>query len=381
MIAPMDAFLDFLYQTNVLTVWYFLSSFVIIISVIVFIHEYGHYRVAKWCGVKIEEFAIGFGPELSGWTDRSGTRWKLCLVPMGGYVKMFGDVNPTSAADNEKLGGMTAEQRKLTFHDKPLPQKAAIVSAGPLANFILAIVILTGFIMAYGQIKTLPVIGEVMAESAAAEAGLMPGDRILSIDSTVIEDFVDIQNIISINTGTPVMVEYKRGDVTATVEMTPKIASSHDLFGNEIKRALIGITASAEFYEQQEVSFPKAVWLAVGQTYTISANNLRAIGQIIIGERSIKDMGGPVKISKYSGQAMNQGIRSVLWLMAVLSISLGLINLLPIPALDGGHLLYYVIEVVQGKPLAERYQEYGLKAGMAFILMLAVVVTFNDVFN
>jgi regulator of sigma E protease len=377
----MDALLDFLYQTHILHVWYYLSSFIAIISVIVFIHEFGHYGIAKACGVKIEEFALGFGPEIFGINDRSGTRWKFCAIPMGGYVKMFGDMNPASAPDNSTLKKLNEDDRKKTFHAKNLWQKSAIVSGGPLANFILAIVILAGFLMVYGQMHTLPVVGEVVKESAAEAAGLMSGDEILKVDGTEIKDFADIQSAVSINTGTPIAVSYRRADTLENTMITPKIVESQDLFGNKITRALIGITSSMQpSYSDPLPLFP-AIGLATKQTYTIAATNLKAIGQIIVGQRSIKDMGGPIKISKYSGQAVRDGLQAVLWFMAMLSISLGLINLFPIPVLDGGHLLYYIVEAVRGKPVAEKFQEYALKAGMAFILTLAIVVSFNDLLH
>ncbi|MCD6035282.1 MAG: zinc metalloprotease [Rickettsiales bacterium] len=377
----MDALLDFLYQTHILHVWYYLSSFIAIISVIVFIHEFGHYGIAKACGVKIEEFALGFGPEIFGINDRSGTRWKFCAIPMGGYVKMFGDMNPASAPDNSTLKKLNEDDRKKTFHAKNLWQKSAIVSGGPIANFILAIVILAGFLMVYGQMHTLPVVGEVVKESAAEAAGLMSGDEILKVDGTEIKDFADIQSAVSINTGTPIAVSYRRADTLENTMITPKIVESQDLFGNKITRALIGITSSMQpSYSDPLPLFP-AIGLATKQTYTIAATNLKAIGQIIIGQRSIKDMGGPIKISKYSGQAVRDGLQAVLWFMAMLSISLGLINLFPIPVLDGGHLLYYIVEAVRGKPVAEKFQEYALKAGMAFILTLAIVVSFNDLLH
>lgn len=358
---------------------YYIAAFVVILSIIVFIHEYGHYIIAKWCGVKIEEFSIGFGKEIAGFNDKSGTRWKFCIIPMGGYVKMFGDINPASAPDKQKLQSFTAEEEKVTFHGKPLWQKALVVSGGPLANFLLAIVILTGFIMVYGKPSTLPLVNKVMVESAADKAGILPGDLIIRIDGEDIEDFSDIQTIVSINTGTPIRVTYMREEQEYSTELTPQITESKDIFGNNIKRALIGIQASQNHYSEEKVNIFYAVGLASAQTYTIALTNLKAIGQIIVGDRTIKDLGGPVKIAKYSGQAAKKGLHTVLWFMVMVSIGLGLINLFPIPVLDGGHLMYYAIEALQGKPLAEKYQEYGMKAGMVFLLAMVIVVTFNDV--
>lgn len=364
---------------GILELWYHLSAFILVISVIVFIHEGGHYLVAKACGVKIEEFAIGFGKEIIGFNDPSGTRWKLCLVPMGGYVKMFGDINPASAPDNEQLKKLTAAEEKVTFHGKKLWQKSAIVAAGPAANFLLAIIILSGFILTYGQAQTLPIVGDVLKESAAEQAGLEKGDHILYIDGTTIEDFSDIQTAISINTGTSINLTILRNNIELTKKLTPRIVESKDLFGNSIRRAQIGITSNGQVFHKTDIGIFKAIGLATVQTYDIAASNLKAIGQIVTGSRSVEDLGGPVKIAKYSGQATQMGIQTVLWFMVVVSIGLGLINLFPIPVLDGGHLMYYMIEALQGKPLAQKYQDYGLKAGMAFIILLAVVVTFNDI--
>lgn len=362
-----------------LELWHYLAAFIVILSIIVFIHEYGHYIIAKWCGVKIEEFAIGFGKEIAGFNDKSGTRWKFCMIPLGGYVKMFGDSNPASAPDQKKIKKMTKAETKVAFHSKPLWQKSLIVGGGPLANFLLAIVILTGFIMVYGQPSTTPVVSKVMPESAAEAAGLQEGDLIVRIDDTDIKDFADIQSIVGVNVGTAIHVFYEREEEALDTILTPKIMESKDLFGNKIKRALIGIQASQNHYSEEKVNFFTAVGLATKQTYTIAATNLKAIGQIVTGKRSVKDLGGPVKIAKYSGQAAKKGLHTVLWFMVLVSIGLGLINLFPIPMLDGGHLLYYAIEALQGKPLAEKYQEYSMKAGMAFLLIMVVVITFNDI--
>lgn len=378
----MDTILDFLFQIHVLEAWYYISNFIVIISIIVFIHEFGHYIVAKWCGVRIEAFSIGFGPELCGFYDKSGTRWKFCAVPMGGYVQMFGDADAASSPDNKGLKTLSPEEQKLTLHGKNLWQKSAIVSAGPIANFILAIVILTGFIMVYGITTTSPEISQVVENSAAAQAGLEKGDVIIAIDGSEIKSFNDIQNIISINTGTEVNIRINRNGEEQSIPVTPRIIESKDVFGNDVKRALLGVQSApsnSSLVERETLTFFPAVFEATKQTYTIAASNLRAIGQIVVGQRSFKDMGGPVKIAKYSGQAAAMGLQMVLWLMAVISISLGLINLFPIPMLDGGHLLFYLIEAIKGEALAEKYQEYSLKVGMVFILGLAGIVTANDI--
>ncbi len=351
-------------------------SFVFIISVIVFIHEYGHYIVAKISGVKIEVFSIGFGPEICGINDRSGTRWKLSALPFGGYVKMFGDVDPSSAPDNDKIATFSEEDKKHAFHTQPLSIKAAVVAAGPIANFILAIVILTGFYTAYGKPVTLPEISVVMEESAAAEAGIEVGDVITSIDGQEIESFGDIQRIVSINTGTPLSFIVKRGELEEVLRVTPHMKEREDIFGNIVKAPLIGIASESVSY--RDLHAGNAFVEAVGETYFISTATLKAIGQMIVGERGVEELSGPLRIAKYSGQSVEQGMSTILWFMVILSVNLGLINLFPIPVLDGGHLLYYIIEAVRGKPMADKMQEWGFRVGIALVLSLAIFSTFND---
>ena len=355
------------------------ASFIVILSVIVFVHEFGHYYIAKLCGVKIETFSIGFGKEILGWTDKSGTRWKVSVLPFGGYVKMFGDVDPASIPDVDKIKEFSDHDKKLAFHTKPLPKKAAIVAAGPLANFILSIVIMTFFFSYYGKPETSSQISAVMENSAAAEAGLQEGDIIHDIDGTEIDSFSDVQRVIGINTGTEVNMMVKRDGEYIAVNVTPKIVTRNDMFGNEIQAPLLGISADVLSYEKLGV-FP-ALGASVTETYHISASTLKAIGQMITGERSAKEISGPIGIAKYSGQSANKGIETVLWFIVVLSINLGLLNLLPVPVLDGGHLLYYAIEAVRGKPLADKVQQAGFKIGIALVLSLAIFAVFNDLRN
>jgi regulator of sigma E protease len=356
------------------TVW-----FMIILSLIVFIHEFGHYYVAKLAGVKIDAFAIGFGPEIFGWNDKSGTRWKICCLPMGGYVKMYGDANPSSMPDAEKNKKMTPEEKKLAFHYKPLPAKAAVVFAGPLANFILAFAILTFFFSYYGKPLTTTEISMVLEDSAAAEAGLVAGDTIISIDETKVKEFADIQRIISLNTGTPVIIEFSHDGEVKKTNITPRISIRKDLFGNEIKGALLGISANVVSYEK--LGAGSAAVQAIKETYNLSAGTLTAIWQMATGKRSAREISGPIGIAKYSGQSADKGLPTVLWFMVIISINLGLVNLLPIPALDGGHLLYYAIEALRGKPMAEKFQQWGFRIGIALVAALAVFAIFNDIRN
>lgn len=366
----MDAFLHLLHY-----VW----SFFVILSVIVFIHEFGHYIIAKWCGVKIEAFSIGFGKEITGWTDRSGTRWKLSLVPMGGYVKMFGDAGAASTQDNQKLAAMSAEERAISFHFKPLWKKAAVVFAGPLFNFILTIVILTGLILVNGISSTAPIVGEVLPDSSAEKAGLQTGDRILTVDGYEVSVFNDIPGQIATNLGTPVLLEIDRGGNKMQVTLTPVMTEAEDGLGNTIKRPLLGIKSMP--YEQMDIGFFEALQEATKRTYEICVMTLKAVKQIIVGDRSPQELKGPLGIAQLSGQATQIDTATVLWLIALLSTNLGLVNLFPIPLLDGGHLLYYTIEAVRGKPLADKVQEYGFRIGFALIAGLMVFAIFNDLRN
>lgn len=354
-----------------------LGSFFIVISVIVFIHEFGHYFIAKLCGVKIVAFSIGFGKELLGYTDKSGTRWKLSLLPLGGYVKMYGDASEASTTDADAIEQMNAEEKKLTFHHKPLWKKAAIVSAGPFANFILTILVFCYFIMTNGLPSTEPVVGSVMPDSAAEAAGLKPGDRITQINDEKITRFNDIPFYISTNLGTPVTLYVVRGSENIQITLTPKEFEDDDGLGNKIKRPLIGIKSPEIKYE--DVGLVAAVVESVRRTYMICETTLKVIGQMVTGQRSAADLKGPVGIAQMSGQAADKDFHTVLWLIAMLSANLGLVNLLPIPMLDGGHLAYYAAEAARGKPLAQKVQEYGFKLGFVVLMSLMAFTLFNDI--
>lgn len=356
--------------------FYNLAVFIPVISIIVFVHEFGHYYVAKRCGVKVDVFAIGFGKEIFGWNDKSGTRWKICWLPFGGYVKMFGDVNPASAPD-PTAKDLSEEDKQKTFHFKSLPQKAAIVAAGPIANFIFTIVVVTFFFSYYGKVETPTQIGDVLEDSAAAEAGLLPGDVILAIDGSGVEGFSDIARIISLNPGTPADIHFSRDGEEQMKTITPKVTVTEDALGNEVKVGRLGIQAMEG--NRIKLGIGQSVIEASKETYYICTGTLKALGQMITGKRGMEDLGGPIRIAKYSGQASKQGFAVMVWLMALISANLGLINLFPIPALDGGHLLYYVIEAVQGKPLAEKFQEYGFRFGIGLVIALAIFATFNDI--
>jgi len=354
-----------------------LASFFVVLSVIVFIHEFGHYIVAKWCGVKVTAFSIGFGKEIWGFNDRSGTRWKFSVLPMGGYVKMFGDATAASNADADAYAQMTAEERSVTFYHKPLWQKAAIVVAGPVANFLLTIAVFTYFIMTSGLPSIDPVVGQVMEGSPAQAAGLQAGDRVLKINDDEISSFNDIPYRISTNLGTPVMLLIDRGGEQLTKTITPRETEDDDGLGNKIKRPLIGIKSAEIKYE--EVGVVRAVGESVRRTYMVSVATIKIVGQMITGQRSAEDLKGPIGIAQLSGQATQKDFHTTLWLIAMLSANLGLVNLFPIPVLDGGHLMYYAAEAVSGRPLAQKIQEYGFRVGFAMIAMLMAFTILNDV--
>ncbi|NBX02802.1 MAG: RIP metalloprotease RseP [Alphaproteobacteria bacterium] len=354
-----------------------LASFFIVLSTIVFIHEFGHYIVAKMCGVRITAFSIGFGKEICGFNDRSGTRWKFSLLPLGGYVKMFGDASAASNADVDAYAAMSNEERAVTFYHKPLYKKAAIVAAGPIANFILTIAIFTYFIATTGLPSTEPVVGTVMESSPALEAGLQKGDRILKINDDKVSSFSDIPYLISTNLGTPVDLLVERGGAQQHIILTPREVEDDDGLGNKIKRPLIGIRSADIIYH--DVGLARALVESVDRTYMVTVTTLKVIGQMITGQRGVQDLKGPIGIAQLSGQAAQKDFHTVLWLIAMLSANLGLVNLFPIPVLDGGHLMYYTAEAVSGRPLAQKVQEWGFRVGFALLAMLMAFTVINDV--
>lgn len=355
------------------TLW----SFFVVLSVIVFVHEFGHYIVAKLCGVKIDAFSIGFGKEMVGFNDRSGTRWKISWLPLGGYVKMYGDSSEASTADADAMEKMTPQEKTLTFHFKPLWKKAAIVAAGPVANFILTIVVFTYFIMTSGLPSIEPVVGKIMENSPAQAAGLQPGDRIVQINDDAVKNFNDIPYLISTNLGTPVTLHLLRGGKMMQVILTPKEVEDDDGLGNKIKRPLIGIKSAEIKY--QDVGPLHALAEAVRRTYMICETTIKVIGQMITGQRGAHDLKGPVGIAQLSGQATDKDFHTVLWLIAMLSANLGLVNLFPVPLLDGGHLAYYSVEAVRGRPMAQRLQEWGFRFGFVLLFGLMAFTLLNDV--
>ncbi|MCI5049016.1 MAG: RIP metalloprotease RseP [Rickettsiales bacterium] len=362
---------------------HYILSFVFILSIIVFIHEFGHYIIAKWCGVKVVTFSIGFGPEVYGWNDKSGTRWKVSILPFGGFVKMFGDEGAASTPDESALDKMSEEERAVSFHFKPLWQKALIVFAGPAANFILTIAIMTYFLYAIGVASTEPIVGEVIADTPAAAAGLQADDRVVTVNGNEVETFNDISNLIATNIGEPVDLAILRGEETIELSITPKMHQDVDALGNPIERPVIGIRSKQ--LTIQNFTFFGAIGEATARTYQLCEMSLEFMGQMITGQRSAKDLKGPIGIAQMSGQVTQTGdtigetTRMILWFIAMLSANLGLINLLPIPMLDGGHLMYYAIEGASGRPLAHKFQEYGFRLGFLLIVSLMAFTLYNDI--
>ena len=309
-------------------------SFLVVLTVLVFVHELGHYLIARHNRVRIDVFSIGFGPELFGWNDRAGTRWKFSAIPLGGYVKMFGDNDPSSAIASADIAEMTPEERAASFHHKRLRQRAAIVGGGPLANFLFAIVVLALLFATYGQPFTSAEIGSVLPGSAAEKAGIKVGDVIVSIDGVAIGQFEDVKKVVSLNRGSAISITVKRDGQLVTMEATPMLKAMPDRFGFQHEYGQLGVSGSKVEYIKRNPA--TAVVQAFDETWNLSTGTLQAIWQIIIGTRASDELGGPLRIAQMSGQVAKDGPMPLLWFMAVLSINLGLINLFPVPVLDGG---------------------------------------------
>ena len=365
------------------SLFHYVWSFALIISIIVFIHEFGHFIAARICGVKVEVFSIGFGRELIGRTDRRGTRWKISLWPVGGYVKMFGDAGAASTPDTSSLDDMTPEEKRVSFHHRPLLAKAFIVAAGPVSNFILAIAVFTYFIFTVGLNSTEPVVGGLLPNSAAQEAGLKTGDRIEQVDGKVMRTFNDISESLMTNLGNPVVLDVMREGDHFTLTLTPRFTEDKDALGNVQKRPLIGIKSQQLTYK--DVGLPAALAAATKRTFDMCATTVHVLSQIISGKRGTEDLKGPLGIAKLSGEVtaqgetMSQTLRMILWFAALLSVNLGFVNLLPVPMLDGGHLAFYCIEAIRGRPVAAKFQEWSYRVGLAMIVSLMALSLFNDV--
>ena len=371
----MDGFID---------VIIYVSSFLAMLSILVFVHEWGHFIVARMNGIRVDVFSIGFGPEIWGRTDKKGTRWKVSYVPLGGYVKFFGDASEASTP-GDSLDKMSEEEKKVSFHHKKLYQRAAVVFAGPFANFIFAILILATFFYAYGQVDTPAVVSSVVEGSAAEEAGLQAGDVIVAVDGSEIKRFNDVRIEVLYSAGESMNVDVLRGGEIVSLILTPRLTKIVrdgepvlDDDGKPLELYQIGVQ-NAEKTVIRDHNLTSALWAGVLETRVIVVQSLRGIRQMIVGTRSVKELSGPIGIAKIAGESAKRGIDFWIRVMALVSISLGMINLFPIPMLDGGHLLFYGFEAVLGRKLSERTQEYGFRIGLVFILGLMMLATFNDI--
>ncbi|WP_407152545.1 RIP metalloprotease RseP [Bradyrhizobium sp. ORS 86] len=361
----------------------YIIPFLFVLTIVVFFHELGHFLIARWAGVKVLTFSLGFGPELVGFNDRHGTRWKISAVPLGGYVKFFGDDTEASTPAAAALAAMTAEEREGSFHHKSVGRRAAIVAAGPFANFILAIAIFTCLFTFFGKPSTSARVDKVEANSAAAAAGFQVGDIVTAIDGTKIDSFSDMQRVVSINAGDALTFTVKRGNSTVQLHGTPELREVKDPFGNTHRMGVMGITRATAPGDAvtEKVDPVTALGLGVKETWFVIDRTLAYIGGIFTGREAADQVGGPLRIAQISGQVATIGVAALIHLAAVLSISIGLLNLFPVPLLDGGHLLFYAIEAVRGRPLSERAQEMGFRIGLGLVLMLMVFATYNDILH
>ena len=361
----------------------YLIPFLFVLTVVVFFHELGHFLVARWCGVRVMVFSVGFGPELLGFTDRYGTRWKLAAIPLGGYVKFFGDENAASVPDQSAVASMSAEERRYSFFHKPVGQRAAVVAAGPIANFILAIVIFAAVFSIYGRQSSSARVDAVQTGSAAADAGFQPGDVVLSIDGRTVNSFSDMQRIVGANAGRTLEFKVDRGGAPVTLRATPALKQGKDGFGNKYCQAVLGVSRSMTPAEvkTESVGPLTAIGLGISETWFIIERTFSYIGGIFVGRECADQLGGPIRIAQISGQVASVSFAALMHLTAMLSVSIGLLNLFPVPLLDGGHLVFYAIEAARGRPLSERAQEIGFRIGLALVLMLMIFATFNDIIH
>lgn len=365
-------------MSTILTILNNCIAFIIILSVVVFIHEFGHYIIAIINGVKVDEFAIGYGKELWGKVDKRGTKWKICALPFGGFVKFFGDEDASSSlTDREKLEKMSPENKEKCLYFKNVYQRIAIVFAGPLFNYILAFVLFTVFFAVNGINEFSNKITFIAENSPAQLADLQVGDKIISIDGDEIKNFEEIQLKVNLSAGETINLVIDRNSEKINKTLTPEITEKTDINGNTIKTLMIGI--GSDDYVYKKIGLFASLKESITKIHTINTSTLKALGQIIIGKRGFDDMSGPIKIAKYSGDAMKNGIGTMIYFMALISASLGLMNLLPIPVLDGGHLLFYLIEAIRRKPLAEKTETALIKVGFSILITLMIFVTIKDI--
>ncbi|MGU3539376.1 RIP metalloprotease RseP [Methylobacterium sp. A54F] len=356
--------------------------FLIVLTVVVFVHEMGHFLVGRWCGVGVHAFSIGFGPELVGFNDRRGTRWKLCAIPLGGYVKFHGDANGASVPDPETLARMSPQERAISFPTQPLPKRAAIVAAGPIANFILAIALFGGAIYLGGRYELPPRVQAVMPNSAAARAGFEPGDVVTAIDGEAVSNFIAMQRTVSASADTTLTFTVERAGEAKQLTATPEVYEERTPFGRH-RLGRLGIQGPSGSEAKLVRYGPlESLKLGVHETYFVVDRTFAYLGKLITGRESADQLSGPIGIARVSGEvAKVGGVGGLVGLIALLSVSIGLLNLFPVPLLDGGHLLFYAFEAVRGRPLSERAQEIGFRIGLALVLMLMLFAAWNDILN
>jgi regulator of sigma E protease len=360
----------------------YIVPFLFVLTLVVFFHELGHFLVARWTGVDVKTFSIGFGPELFGFNDRKGTRWKVSAIPLGGYVRFLGDENESSVPDRDALKQMEPGDRARSFAGKGVAARAAIVAAGPIANFVLAIVIFTLIFSIYGREVMTPRVDSVVPNSPAAEAGFRPGDVVVSIDGRKVSSFSDLQKIVNLSAGETLHVVVHRGDQDVTLNVRPKLTET-EVFGRKQQMAMLGVSRSSHGagVVTEHYSVPEAAWAATQETASIAGHTLAYLFSVVVGREPADQIGGPIQVATVSAEVATLGFAALINLSAILSISIGLINLFPIPMLDGGHLLFYAVEAIRGKPLSERVQEIGFRLGFAAVLMLMMFATWNDIIH
>lgn len=366
-------------------VWSFagyVPPFLFVLTLVVFFHELGHFLVGRFCGVGVVTFSIGFGPELFGWNDRHGTRWRISMIPLGGYVRFVGDENAASVPDREALDGMSADERDHAFQTKSVGARAAIVAAGPIANFLLAIVVFSGLLFFGGRWDLLPKVGDVSPGEVAAEAGVRPGDLITTIEGKPVSTFMDVMRIVSERAGQTTRFEIDRDGRRVDLTLTPRLFEEKSRFGSQ-RRGLVGIRASTDPADRHLRTFGpgEAVVEGVKETWFFVEKTLSYIGGLFSGRESIDQIGGPLRVAQISGEVAGLGFPALINLVALLSVSIGLLNLFPIPMLDGGHLVFYAAEAVRGRPLSERAQDIGFRIGLGLILTLTLVSSWYDILH
>lgn len=356
--------------------------FLVVLTIVVFVHEMGHYLVGRWCGIGVRAFSIGFGPELAGFNDRRGTRWKLCAIPLGGYVKFVGDMSATSAPGGDEVEKLSAEERRIAFHTQPVWKRAATVFAGPAFNFLLTIAVFAVFFSAYGRMVFEPTVAQVQPGSPAEVAGFLPGDRFVSVDGNPVATFDDVQRYVSGRAGDQLLFVMRRGDEEISLTATPQLRTVQSPLGEQ-KIGAIGVVQTRELGAPRAIEYspPAALAEAVKQTGHIIQSTGRFLKRLVVGREDRCQLGGPIRIADMAGKAAQQGPQLLIQLIAFLSVGIGILNLLPIPPLDGGHLAFYAIEAVMRRPVSEKTMEAVYRAGFVLVMTFMVFVFWNDIFG